>query len=51
MAGDPLGAVELPVKEVIWNSESGRIRISFNQAAPVRYSEQLFPARGRHECL
>ena len=29
------------VKEVIWNSDSGRIRISFNEAALVRYSEQL----------
>ncbi|MDP3001018.1 MAG: recombinase family protein [Bryobacterales bacterium] len=29
------------VKEVIWKSDSGRIRISFNEAALVRYSEQL----------
>jgi hypothetical protein len=29
------------VKEVIWNSDSDRIRISFNEAALVRYSEQL----------
>jgi hypothetical protein len=29
------------VKEVTWNPDSGRIRISFNQAALVRYSEQL----------
>ena len=29
------------VKDVIWNSDSGRLRISFNEAALVRYSEQL----------
>jgi hypothetical protein len=29
------------VKEAIRNSDSGRIRISFNEAALVRYSEQL----------
>jgi len=28
-------------KEVIWNSEFSGIRISFNEAALVRYSEQL----------
>jgi len=27
--------------EVIWDCDSGRIRISFNEAALVRYSEQL----------
>ena len=41
------------VKEGTWNSDSGRLRISFNEAAFVRYSEQLheLPARGGHECL
>lgn len=29
------------VKEVVWDSNSGRLRIPFNEAALVRYSEQL----------
>ena len=29
------------IKEVVWDSNSGRLRISFNEAALVRYSEQL----------
>lgn len=29
------------VKEVVWDSSSGRLRVSFNEAALMRYSEQL----------
>ena len=29
------------VKEVVWDSISGRLRVSFNEAALMRYSEQL----------
>ena len=35
------GLIGDAVKEVIWNSESGRIRVSFNEGALVCYSEQL----------
>ena len=29
------------VKEVVWDSSSGRLRVSFNEAALMRYSERL----------
>jgi hypothetical protein len=35
------GLVGEAVKEVVWDSNSGRLRVSFNEAALMRYSEQL----------